>query len=450
MRLYRDLGEVIDRDAIVIGDGGDFVSYAGRVVDTYQPGCWLDPGPVRLPGQRARLRAGGQGRPPRSPGRPAASATAPSASAAWSSTPSRGTASTWSAVMGNNGIWALEKHPMEFLYGYSVAAELRPGTRYDQVVAALGGHGELVERPADLKPALERAFSAGLPPSSTSSPIPTSSIPAGRTWRRADLADAALAARVLAVQHAAYAIEAELIGYPDLPPLHETLEGLQATRRGAVAVRGGRRAGRASSASSTARTRWSSRGSSWRPPASGAVSARRSSRTRWRRRAGDRVRVGTGARNAAGAGPLRALRLPPARRGLADAESRLRRARTRALKRWKPPGGRLPKLAPTGRAGVRAMKGPVRRSERREAPIRCGFARTYEAGSRRAHAMTARTPLRQRCDCPPSDHRGAIKHTSSWANRSGDVRKAARRRQARSASAVACSDRGLVRRRSGS
>ena len=65
--------------------------------------------------------------------------------------------------MGNNGIWALEKHPMEFLYGYSVAAELRPGTRYDQVVEALGGHGELVERPPICKPALERAFSAGRP-----------------------------------------------------------------------------------------------------------------------------------------------------------------------------------------------------------------------------------------------------------------------------------------------
>ena len=37
--------------------------------------------------------------------------------------------------MGNNGIWALEKHPMEFLYGYSVAAELQPGCRYDEVVA---------------------------------------------------------------------------------------------------------------------------------------------------------------------------------------------------------------------------------------------------------------------------------------------------------------------------
>ena len=45
MRVYGELAQVLDRDAIVIGDGGDFVSYAGRVVDSYQPGCWLDPGP---------------------------------------------------------------------------------------------------------------------------------------------------------------------------------------------------------------------------------------------------------------------------------------------------------------------------------------------------------------------------------------------------------------------
>ena len=63
-------------------------------------------------------------------------------------------------VMGNNGIWALEKHPMEFLYGYSVAADLTPETRYDQVVEALGGHGELVREPRELRPALERAFEA--------------------------------------------------------------------------------------------------------------------------------------------------------------------------------------------------------------------------------------------------------------------------------------------------
>jgi acetolactate synthase-1/2/3 large subunit len=67
------------------------------------------------------------------------------------------------AVMGNNGIWALEKHPMEFLYGYSVVADLRPETRYDQVVEALGGHGEMISRPDQVVPAIERAFSSGKP-----------------------------------------------------------------------------------------------------------------------------------------------------------------------------------------------------------------------------------------------------------------------------------------------
>jgi hypothetical protein len=67
------------------------------------------------------------------------------------------------AVMGNNGIWALEKHPMELLYGYSVVADLRPGTRYDQMVTALGGHGALVERPEELRAALVRAFEAERP-----------------------------------------------------------------------------------------------------------------------------------------------------------------------------------------------------------------------------------------------------------------------------------------------
>jgi acetolactate synthase-1/2/3 large subunit len=66
-------------------------------------------------------------------------------------------------VMGNNGIWGLEKHPMEQIYGYSVAAELRPETRYDQVVAALGCDGVLVRTPAELRPALERAFAGGRP-----------------------------------------------------------------------------------------------------------------------------------------------------------------------------------------------------------------------------------------------------------------------------------------------
>ena len=56
------------------------------------------------------------------------------------------------AVIGNNGIWGLEKHPMQMIFGYDVVAELRPGTRYDQVAEALGGHGELVDEPGDDRP----------------------------------------------------------------------------------------------------------------------------------------------------------------------------------------------------------------------------------------------------------------------------------------------------------
>src|SRR6202453_4393538 len=45
MRLYAEVGKMLDRDAIVIGDGGDFVSYAGKMIESFAPGCWLDPGP---------------------------------------------------------------------------------------------------------------------------------------------------------------------------------------------------------------------------------------------------------------------------------------------------------------------------------------------------------------------------------------------------------------------
>jgi acetolactate synthase I/II/III large subunit len=162
MRLYRELGEVLDRNAIVIGDGGDFVSFAGRVMDSYEPGCWLDPGPFGCLGSGPGYALAAKlARPDRQVVLLVGDGAFGFSGMEFDTLARHGVDIV--AVMGNNGIWALEKHPMEFLYGYSVAAELRPRTRYDEVVAALGGHGELVERPADLKPALERAFAAGRP-----------------------------------------------------------------------------------------------------------------------------------------------------------------------------------------------------------------------------------------------------------------------------------------------
>jgi acetolactate synthase-1/2/3 large subunit len=162
VRVYKELNEVLDRDAIVIGDGGDFVSYAGRYIETHEPGCWMDPGPYGClgagPGQAI-------GAAKAHPDRQICLLLGDGAfgfsglefdTLARHDLPVVG-------IIGNNGIWALEHHPMKFLYGYSLAAELRPETRYDQIAEALGCHTELVEKPADLKSALDRAFSAGKP-----------------------------------------------------------------------------------------------------------------------------------------------------------------------------------------------------------------------------------------------------------------------------------------------
>jgi acetolactate synthase-1/2/3 large subunit len=162
MRIYGELAGMLDRDAIVIGDGGDFVSFAGRVVDTYRPGCWLDPGPFGCLGTGSGYALAAKlAFPERQVVLLLGDGAFGFSGMEFDTLVRHGVHVV--GVVGNNGIWALEKHPMESLYGYSVAAELRPETRYDQMVAALGAHGELVRTPADLRPALERAFAAAGP-----------------------------------------------------------------------------------------------------------------------------------------------------------------------------------------------------------------------------------------------------------------------------------------------
>ena len=162
VRVYAELAAVLDRDAVIVCDGGDFVSYAGRLIDVYEPGCWLDPGPFGClgsgPGYALAAKLA-------HPNRQVVLLVGDGAfgfSGLEYDTLARHEVNVV-GVMGNNGIWALEKHPMEFLYGYSVAAELRPETRYDLVVEALGGYGQLVRTPAELRPALTRALEAGKP-----------------------------------------------------------------------------------------------------------------------------------------------------------------------------------------------------------------------------------------------------------------------------------------------
>jgi acetolactate synthase-1/2/3 large subunit len=161
-RIYGELLKVLDDDAVVIGDGGDFVSFAGKYIEPKQPGGWLDPGPFGCLGTGLGYAI-------------AARLARPSSQVVLLLGDGAAGFSLMDAdtlvrhglpvviVCGNNGGWGLERHPMRAIYGYDVAADLQPGCRYDEVVRALGGAGELVTTPAAIAPALRRAFAADVP-----------------------------------------------------------------------------------------------------------------------------------------------------------------------------------------------------------------------------------------------------------------------------------------------
>jgi acetolactate synthase-1/2/3 large subunit len=158
-RIYGELQKRLARDAIVIGDGGDFVSYAGKYVDSYVPGTFLDPGPYGCLGMGPGYAlAAGLAHPDRQVVLLLGDGAIGFALGDFETLARHGVNVV--AVVGNNGIWGLEKHPMQALFGYDVVAELSPGIRYDEVVTALGGSGELVTEAAEVGPALDRAFSA--------------------------------------------------------------------------------------------------------------------------------------------------------------------------------------------------------------------------------------------------------------------------------------------------
>ena len=147
---------------MVIGDGGDFVSFAGKFVEPRRPGGWLDPGPYGCLG--AGLGAAIAARL----ARPSAQvALLLGDGAAGFSLMDVDTLVRHSLpvvmVLANNSAWGLEKGPMQMLYGYDVAADLGQRTSYDGVVRSLGGAGETVTDPREVGPALDRAFAADAP-----------------------------------------------------------------------------------------------------------------------------------------------------------------------------------------------------------------------------------------------------------------------------------------------
>ncbi|MFL5664547.1 MAG: acetolactate synthase [Ktedonobacteraceae bacterium] len=162
MRFCREIRDFIDEDTTVVGDGGDIVSYGGRVINVYKPGYWLDPGPMGCLGTGTGFAMAAQ------LARPGKKVLILHGDGAFGLNGMEFESMVRQklpivSIIGNDGAWGQIKHPQRAMIGHATAAELTPGTRYDKMVEALGGYGELVERPEDIRPALERAFASGLP-----------------------------------------------------------------------------------------------------------------------------------------------------------------------------------------------------------------------------------------------------------------------------------------------
>ena len=161
-RIYGELRKRLERDAVVICDGGDFASYAGKFIEVFEAGSWLDTGPYGCLGNGLGYAI-------------AARVVRPSAQVVLLLGDGAAGFSLMDVdslvrhglpvvmIVGNNGMWGLEKHPMQAIYGWDVACDLQPELRYDDVVKALGGGGETVSSPSEIGPALDRAFASGVP-----------------------------------------------------------------------------------------------------------------------------------------------------------------------------------------------------------------------------------------------------------------------------------------------
>jgi acetolactate synthase I/II/III large subunit len=162
-RLARAVDEVASRagDVTFVGDGGNVVAVAAKVLRVRKPGRWLDPGPLGCLGVGAPFAIAAKLLAPERP-----VCVIQGDGAFGLNGMDYDTAVRFGlpmvVVVGNDAAWGQILIPQRGLYGdeHAVATRLAP-TRYDRVVEALGGKGEHVEDPKDLVPALERAFASG-------------------------------------------------------------------------------------------------------------------------------------------------------------------------------------------------------------------------------------------------------------------------------------------------
>lgn len=161
LRLCAEIDRALPEDAILIGDGGDFVATAANVVRVRRyPAGWMDPGPLGTLGIGMGFAMAARLAHPDVPvvlllGDGTAGLNLMEVEAAVRQN------LPFVVVVGNDAGWTQIRRGQVEMFGSERApATALSYTRYERVAEALGGHGIWVERPEEIGPALRQALAA--------------------------------------------------------------------------------------------------------------------------------------------------------------------------------------------------------------------------------------------------------------------------------------------------
>lgn len=156
LRLCNEVNKFLDRDAILTVDGNEILHYARQSINTYMPGHRINPGPTGCMGVGLPYAIGAQIAKP-----DVQVVSVHGDGSLGMNMMDFDTAVRFNlpivVVVSNNEGWFARSEDIR-----------RPGrelgvTRFDKIAQDLGGHGEMVESPDEIRPALERAFASGKP-----------------------------------------------------------------------------------------------------------------------------------------------------------------------------------------------------------------------------------------------------------------------------------------------
>ncbi len=161
-RFAREVAEFFGPDAIVAVDGGDIVSTTARWLQVSHPGHVLDPGPFGTLGTGAPFAIAAKCVfPEKRVGIVYGDGAFGFTGFEYDTMVRLGL--TIVGVLGNDGVWNNIKTFHRFSFPDRLVATDLGRRPYADVVAALGGHGEVVEEPSQLADALKRAEASGVP-----------------------------------------------------------------------------------------------------------------------------------------------------------------------------------------------------------------------------------------------------------------------------------------------